>query len=149
MRNLIIVDSVGKAVGISIGTVVYLGIGSVTSAALKLLLKPISRVSPELAKKISISTGLALAGLGIYNFKIENEKEEQLSKEDGKMFMDGLNERLVNISATAKASNDTAADLQFDISVEKAEKKEGRKLTIQEIEIFCQILSGAYHRCVQ
>lgn len=63
--------------------------------------------------------------------------------------MDGLNERLVNISLTANASKDTAADLQFDLSVEKAEKKEGRKLTFQEIAMFCQILPGAYHRCVQ
>ena len=148
VRNLIIVDSVGKAVGISIGTIVYLGIGSMTSAAFKFLLKPIARVSPGLANKISIITGFALAGLEIYNFKLEDEKEEQLSQEEGQRIMDGLNERLVNISLTANASKDTAADLQFDLSVEKAEKKEGRKLTLQEIAMFCQILPGAYHRCV-
>ncbi len=147
VRNLLIIDSVGKAVGVSIGSAVWLGIGKISSATLKFILKPIAKFSPILEKRIIILTSVTLAGLGIYYAKTKYDKEEEQAKDNAKKFMTGYNERLANITARAHFSKDTKADFQFDISIEKAERKEGRKLTKKEIEMFCQILPGAVHRC--
>lgn len=148
IRNLLIIDSIGKSVGISVGTVAYLGLGKLSFALLNFIIKPIWLISPTIAKKVTQFTLGILAGYTIYKEKVKFDQGEEQAKINGAEILFHLDSQAANISAKVLSLKENEADIQFDISVAKAEKKEGRKLTGSEIEIFCQLIPKAVHRCV-
>lgn len=149
VRNLFIVEAAGKAVGLSAGVVVYWGLGQISALALKAVLWPVAQLSPVLAERIGRVTMTTLAAYGIYNIKLEFDKQDREAKENGDRLLAELGEQLADISSRAGFLQDTTADLQFDIGVTKAEIKEGRKLTADELKLFCQVIPHAVHRCAR
>ena len=147
VQRLLLVDAVGKAVGIAAGISVGLRIGTFSSAALNFIMKPVAKISPILGKSLIRVTPITLAGLGLYSSKIEYDRKLTLSEKNGEKLIYQLSEKLKNINAQAARLYDTEADIQFDLSVSKAEVIEGRSLTEYEILLFCQVIPNAKQRC--
>ncbi len=147
IKNSLAIDFVGKTIGISIGSLVYLGIGKISTVAFKILLKPIAAFSPIAAQRISQITAVTLTGLGLYNLKTGYDDDQNQASLNGKKYIQDVHQSIKNISVMAESLKDTAEDLQFDISVDAAEKLEHRKLSNQEIKMFCKAIPGAIHRC--
>ncbi len=147
IRNLLITESVGKIVGISAGTAAFVGLGKLSAQALKYGLMPVARFSPALAQRLTVATPVVLAGVGIYGIKKNYDNDEAVAKKNGEQLMAQFSEKIQNIRDQSGQMNDSKADLQFDISIQTAEQKYSRKLTADEIKMFCNVIPAALNRC--
>ncbi len=147
IRNLLLTESAGKIIGISAGTVAFLGFGKLSAQALKYGLRPIARFSSVLAQRLTVATPVVLTGVGIYGIKKGYDNDEAIAKKNGDELLAKYSNNVKNISEQSDNSNDTKADLQFDVSIKTAEQKLTRQLTTEEIKMFCLAIPAAINRC--
>ena len=147
IRNLILLDVTGKSVGISIGTLYWAGYAVLSLASFEVPIGVISKISSELAIKLSKVTAATVASLEIYKAKRKHDRDGAVASENGNEYLLALEARLANININAKGFDDTKLDIQFDISLRKAESLERRPLTAHERSLICKHLPGAIHRC--
>jgi len=148
VAKMILVDAAGKVVA---GSIARLAVGFLNWAAvgvLDFMLSPLGRFyTPKLAQQLLQVTTTFAASYRATSAVVKFRSAEQQAEQAGQAIVADFIQDVQQIGQEIQSLSDTEGDIQFDISVAKAEARLHHKIGPEDRKVFCQVIAHAPHRC--